>query len=212
MVAICNTLSMYCSDEDSDIDLFIVTEQNRMWLVRVLITGIFQILGVRRHGKKVAKRFCLSFFCTTEWMDFNTFRLDHDIYLAYWIYYLKPIFDKNNTYEELRKLNENWTEEFFGKDEYCVEEKRWQINSTPESVIRHPELVSGSPDQLSQVTPNKFLNLLDSLLQKIFLPKTIAHRESIGNPVGIIVNEDMLKFHNNDMREEITKNLLKVGF
>lgn len=208
MVAICNTLSMYCSDTDSDIDLFIVTDPRRMWFVRILITGIFHILWVRRHGKKVTKRFCLSFFATTKGLDFNSFRLDHDIYLAYWIYYLKPISDKYNTYGELRKLNENWTEEFFGEDEHCEDEKKWQISRHPESVNRHPELDSGSPNQRPQVTPSKILNLLDSFLQKIFLPKTITHRESLGNPVGIIVNENMLKFHDNDLREEIKKSLI----
>lgn len=53
MVAICNSLSMYASDLDSDIDLFVVSDPRRMWLTRILMTGIFQILGVRRHGNKV---------------------------------------------------------------------------------------------------------------------------------------------------------------
>ena len=66
MVAICNSLSMYASDADSDIDLFVVTEKNRLWFVRILMTIVFQILGVRRHGNHVAKRFCLSFFSTVE--------------------------------------------------------------------------------------------------------------------------------------------------
>jgi hypothetical protein len=57
-------------------------------------------------------------------------------------------------------------------------------------------------------TANVVLYFLDTFLQKIFLPKTIAHRESLGNPVGIIVNEDILKFHNNDQREDIKKSLV----
>jgi hypothetical protein len=44
MVGIGNTISMNCAKSTSDIDLYIVTTPNRMWVVRILITLIFQIL------------------------------------------------------------------------------------------------------------------------------------------------------------------------
>ncbi len=53
MVAVVNSLAMHASDTDSDIDLFIVSDPNRMWLVRILSTFIFHILGVRRYGSKI---------------------------------------------------------------------------------------------------------------------------------------------------------------
>lgn len=46
----------------SDIDLFIVTDNNFLWLCRTLVTFYFQIMGVRRHGKKIANRFCLNHY------------------------------------------------------------------------------------------------------------------------------------------------------
>ena len=49
MVGIWNTISMNCAKSSSDIDLYIVTAPNRMWLVRILITFIFQILRVRKN-------------------------------------------------------------------------------------------------------------------------------------------------------------------
>jgi predicted nucleotidyltransferase len=44
MVGIGNSISMNSASEDSDIDLLIVTEKNKMWLVRILVTLIFQVL------------------------------------------------------------------------------------------------------------------------------------------------------------------------
>lgn len=193
MVAVCNSLSMYASDADSDIDFFVVTEKKRMWLVRILMTLIFQILGVRRHGKKVAKRFCLSFFSTMEWLDFSNFRLENDIYLAYWIYYLKPILNFWNTYENLRNLNGNWTSEFFEATNHHEDEEKYLIcNNNPKQWTNN----------------SKILDWIDAFLKKLFLPKTLAHKKSLWNPIGIIVNENMLKFHNNDRREEIKKSLI----
>jgi hypothetical protein len=190
MVAICNSLSMYASDADSDIDLFMVAEKNRMWFVRILVTIIFQILWVRRHGNKISGRFCLSFFATTAGLNFGNFRIENDIYLAYWIYHLKPILDKWDTHENLRNLNVNWTSEFFETTKHHEDEKKY--------------LIKKSGSSLKQ---SIFLDKIDTILKKIFLPKTIAHRESLGNPIGIIVSENMLKFHNNDRREEIKKSL-----
>jgi predicted nucleotidyltransferase len=42
---------MNSSTKESDIDLLIVTDNNRLWFVRILVTFIFQILGVRKTDK-----------------------------------------------------------------------------------------------------------------------------------------------------------------
>ncbi len=105
MVAVCNSLSFYAGEKDSDIDLFIVTKPNRMWLARFLITGIFHSLGVRRHGTAIAGRFCLSFFCTTDALDFQKIAIEDDVYLHAWIRHLKPIWTKNQAYEVFLQAN-----------------------------------------------------------------------------------------------------------
>ena len=219
MIAVCNTISMYASDKDSDIDLFIVTDPNRMWLVRILATGIFQILWVRRHGNKIAWRLCLSFFATTKGLDFSDFRIEHDVYLAYWIYFLKPIVDKGSTYEMLRKANESWTSEFFSIEEHCPDERKWQYNNSPWqggyggfmkwlSLQKTSTIQQTTSSQKPLLPPlvrgaNSLLSLIDSLLKTIFLPKTLAHKEKLKNSSGIIINDHMLKFHNNDRRKEV---------
>lgn len=48
MVAICNSLSMFATNADSDIDLFIVTERKMIWFVRFFVTLIFWWNGVWR--------------------------------------------------------------------------------------------------------------------------------------------------------------------
>lgn len=53
-----------------------------------------------------------------------------------------------------------------------------------------------------------FLWFFNEILKKIFLPKTLKHYEKIGKPYGIIIRDDMLKFHNHDIRKQIKKELL----
>lgn len=44
MIAIVNSLSMLATHSDSDIDLFVITGRNRLWLVRILMTITLSIL------------------------------------------------------------------------------------------------------------------------------------------------------------------------
>ncbi len=48
MIAICNSLSMFATKKDSDIDLFIVSEAKMIWFVRFFVTLIFWKNGVWR--------------------------------------------------------------------------------------------------------------------------------------------------------------------
>lgn len=61
-VAIGGSQAMGQQTSGSDIDLFIVTDSSYLWLARSLVTFYFQMFGVRRHGKKIANRFCLNHY------------------------------------------------------------------------------------------------------------------------------------------------------
>lgn len=61
-VALGGSQAMGRQASGSDIDLLIITDKDFLGLARSLITGFFQILGVRRHGKYVANRFCLNHY------------------------------------------------------------------------------------------------------------------------------------------------------
>jgi len=43
-------------------------------------------------------------------MNFNDWKIEDDIYLYFWIVYMKPILDYDNTYENFLKINNNWLE------------------------------------------------------------------------------------------------------
>lgn len=124
MIAVWNSIWMNASKKDSDIDLFIVTSPNRMWLVRFLISIIFQVLWVRKTEKKHAWRFCLSFFCTTDWMNFSNFAIEKDIYLYFWIVYLKPILDYDDTFSTFIKI-QTWAD--FSDYEKIIKENKKYI-------------------------------------------------------------------------------------
>ena len=81
---------MNAADGDSDIDLFIETAPGMLWTGRVMTTLFFSLLGVRRHGKYVKGRFCLSFFAV-ENADLGKVAVENDAYLYEWARRLIPV-------------------------------------------------------------------------------------------------------------------------
>ncbi len=125
MIWIWNSISMNSWTKESDIDLLIVTDNNRLWIVRILITFIFQLLWVRKTAKKHAWRFCLSFFATIDWLNFKSWKIKDDIYLYFWIIYFKPILDYDDTYKKFIKINQTWAD--FSKYKEIIKENKKYI-------------------------------------------------------------------------------------
>ena len=145
--------------------------------------------SMRKTDKKHAGMFCLSFFATENWIDFKDFALDNDIYLYYRIIYLKPILDFDNTYEIF--INSQTWADFSIYEEYFKENKKF-IKFYWNSFWNNC----------------KILNLIDKILKNIFLPKTLKSYEKLWKPYGIVINDDLLKFHDDDRRKQIKESLL----
>ncbi len=192
MIWVWNSISMNSANIESDIDLYIVTSTNTMWINRFLISIILQILWVRKTWKKHAWMFCLSFFSTTKWMDFSNWALEKDIYLYFWILHFKPLLNNDNTYENFIKKNTSW----LNFDEYS------DIIKSNKKYIRYYKKT------LNNYYIETILKNIDYLIKKIFLQKTLRHFKKIWKPYWIIINDNLLKFHNNDIRKITKKELL----
>jgi predicted nucleotidyltransferase len=92
----------------SDIDLFIITDPRFMWTARTFLTAYFQILGMRRHGKKIANRFCLNHYLA----GVRPVDAERNLYKA--MEYLKL---RSVVYQEaivaFQKANQDWIRVFF---------------------------------------------------------------------------------------------------
>jgi hypothetical protein len=73
--------------ERSDIDLLILTDSDFLWTARTFVTAFFQFVGMRRHGKKIANKFCLNHYIA------GIKHLDHgrNVYTAQEYIKLRPI-------------------------------------------------------------------------------------------------------------------------
>ncbi len=190
MIAIVNSLSMYATHQDSDIDIFIITKPWMIWFVRFFSTLILWKHWVWRKWEDIAENLCLSFFITTEAMDLSQVAIENDIYLYYWIYYMKPIVTKNNTYENFLEAN-NW-----------VEIDRNQKVENQKYIIKN----------LYKTWNKKIYKHINQIIRFHLLPKTLRSHEKLWNPEWIIISDTILKFHNEDRRIELRDMILENNF
>lgn len=211
MMAICNSLSMYATHEDSDIDLFIVTKPGMLWFIRFFVTLRFWRLGVWRKWEDIAGNFCLSFFITTDAMDLSKIAIKNDIYLSYWIYSLKPIINRNNTYEKFIEVN-SWVavdEEQIKKNLIFVI-PQWN-GGIPFAWIYEKKL-SKSQKIILKGMLTAWQKLINFLIRFFLRRKTLKQYHTLWKPEGVIITDDMLKFHDQDRREEIRDAILTKNF
>ena len=191
MIAVCNNLAFDNPKPESDIDLFIVIEPGRMWLARFFITLILQFFGVRRHGDKVAGRFCLSFFVTKNSLSMEPLEIKpEDPYLAYWTKLLSPIYGEE-AYDEFQKANSDWLLKKYGLRFSDDMKKHMYFNPKSRSKSFFEWLLKGWLG-----------NGLESLLKKTLKKKTLASMKKLGPEASVLVTDDTLKFHNRDKRRE----------
>lgn len=104
-VGLSGALAMQNAPLDDDIDLFIITAPNTLWLTRLCTTILLDVLKLRRKPgeTRFKNKICLNMF-----MDFRSLRLpkkEHDLYSAHEIAQLKLLINKNHAYERFLIAN-----------------------------------------------------------------------------------------------------------
>lgn len=197
LVAVCNSLPLEDVNENSDIDLFIVVKKGKLFTARFFLTLLTQVFGVRRHGKKVKKRFCLSFYITDEHLNFEPLaQQPFDIYLAYWIKTIEPISGDLQIYENFLKANAEWLKTYFvseSRPRRRFFKKRTEKQETWKARL---ERWFGADEWEKRFQTNQW-NRIQEKYQNL-------HEKS-----GTVLSENMLKFHDQDIRGEIKNRWMK---
>lgn len=197
VVCVCNSLPIYAVDEGSDIDLLVVTKKNRLFLTRLCLTLLTSVFGVRRHGDKTEGRFCLSFYLSEEATDFKELAQEpYDIYLAYWVKTLEPIAGDYSSYEKILVENRPWLDGYF---KTIVPHRRYfrktshaqsKLKKFLEKFLDKDEWETKTREKQIRRAKDKFYSLKDRS--------------------GTVINDKMLKFHDQDRRAEIRKDWVRL--
>ena len=182
--------------KSSDIDVFIITDPNRMWFARFWLTIITQILGIRRAGELEENRFCLNHYITSN----NLTRLDHNLYSA-------------QLYSDYIAI---------GVESQILLEKFWQANAWRKDYFMQAN--AREYPVLSQLKPYPIKNWLESFFNHFsidfwnYLAKLIQRQKINSNTIQsnshnrIQIDDSELEFHpepNSIKAEKIMQRVLQ---
>lgn len=196
MVAVCNNLAFGKVTEKSDVDLFIIAKTGRLFLVRALVTMLLQITGVRRHGSKVAGRFCLSFFVDDSGLELERIAIKDDIYLAFWVKTMMPVLD-DGVYGDFI-ANNRWVDCYFEKN-------RGSFHGDKRRIFTDKKSAKFLRKALKWLFSGNLGNFLEKLLKKWQLVRAGNKAKKVGKGSSLLVENHILKFHNIDRRQEYSE-------
>jgi len=219
MIAVGNIIGAHNLKKESDIDLFIITEKNRVWLTRLFCVLIIKILGLRPKPENMRDKICLSFFISEEAMDLEKLmlsckisrdstclagrrvaslqndRMEKDIYFIYWLAGLVPIYNRDNIYNKFIGAN-NWLKN------YLPNWERGEVNYRRDAGKGFSRFYRDVVDMffggLERRTKNLELKMMPEQLKSI-----------VNKDTRVVADKGVIKLHVNDRREEY-KNKLKA--
>ncbi len=194
MVAVANTLAINNARSESDIDFFIITSRQHIWIARFLVTGIVSLLGWRRHGQKIQNRICLSFYVSSDALNLAPLQSSSpDTHLMFWASQLVPLMVDADMYTKYKEAND-WVTAAL-PNAWPEKPQRLQTpNSSLRSIKRFYEVFLSSPIGL----------MIENWARTRQLKKMEANVSSRAKEgtTDVIVSEEVLKFHEADRRKD----------
>mgnify|MGYP000210711558 CR=1 FL=1 len=124
-IAISGSMSKGVSHSKGDIDYFIITDRNRLWLARTLLI-LF---------KKVFLFNSRKFFCVNYFVDLDNFIVpDENIFTATEIAYLIPVY--NSQLLDKFKSSNKWIEAYYPHFDHPIKRKEFTNSNKGKNVIK----------------------------------------------------------------------------
>jgi predicted nucleotidyltransferase len=112
-IAVTGALAMENISENDDIDLFVITKKNTLWLTRLLILAILAATGKRpkitKNKKDIKDKICVNLFLEEDCLKLKKDK--QNLFIAHEIAQIKVLLNKEYVFNKFFQEN-NWIEEY----------------------------------------------------------------------------------------------------
>lgn len=197
------SVAMGYASQKSDLDLLIVSERDKIWLVRAMVVFITFLFGIKRSVNNYSDKICLNHFITTHSLEIPF----QSIYTAQLYARLLPLYEED-AYLNKFYLQNKWLENYLAN--YSLFFKK---NNGAENIKdKKPPIIKKIIEIVFEIVDL----ILGAIIKKIQV--WLIRRNPLTNKSGgrITYNDKMLEFHPNSREREIIKNyndkILKLGY
>ncbi len=191
LVGITGSLAMNNTDKTDDIDLFIITRRNTVWMTRCLSTLLVEIQGQRRHPKEknAQDKVCLNMY-----VDEGHILLpseEQDIFSAHEILQMKPLWQKEGMYKRFIQRN-TWVEK--------------HLANGYQTILR-PLVENSDTVKTKEIKEHAFLEDVTKLSDSVFHQGQVVYMAK--RRTNEILKNGFIRFHPTDAREWILREYQK---
>lgn len=177
LVGISGGLALNNAAKGDDIDFFIITAKNRLWICRILTLGLLSLLGQRRKRREkrreIAGKLCVNILLEED----RLVQTNRDIFVAHEVLQMRVLWQRDGIYTKYLSDN-SWAFKFL---------PNWLGDGTKNF------------HNTKYIIHNTFFDIFEKLAKHFQL-------KIMQEPQGMERIEDgALYFHPNDIREEILK-------
>lgn len=111
LVGVTGGLAVDNAKENDDIDVFIITRRNTLWVTRSIVTLVAEWLGVRRRpdAKTVTDTICLNMFMAEDALGLP--KSEWDLFAAHEVLQMVPLWEREGAYQKFLRANA-WTKKY----------------------------------------------------------------------------------------------------
>src|SRR3990172_1629516 len=111
LVGVSGGLAMENAGKSDDIDLFIITSKNHLWISRLIALGLLSLVGQRRKtggkGRKIAGKLCVNTLLEEDRLE----QASKDIFVAHEVLQMRVLWQRDEVYSKYLADNE-WAFKF----------------------------------------------------------------------------------------------------
>jgi len=193
--ALSNLIGRHNLRDGSDIDIFIITKENRIWVTRLFCAGLMKLLRQRPTPAKKRDKICLSFYIDSNHLDLSMMADgDDDYYFHFWLAGLYPLYDAGAYHHQLMGANA-WLKKYLPNGDFVVNNHSYR--ESPRYWLR-PRFVL----KFWQIFCDFFENIFRAL-QMFIMPLALKEKANLDSRV--IISQGVLKLYLIDRRREFTR-------
>ena len=191
MIAVCNSLAYDNARAESDIDFFIISQKGKVWTARFFTTLILKFLRLRPTAETKQNKICVNFIIGEDALSLQSLLVEDDIYFKYWLRQLVPLYNQGDSFQK-----------FIQENDFVAQSIN---NAAPLLFFNQREIKLKQAAEffkliLEKVCGGAWFENFYKQIQLKMMP--VSLKAQAGKGTAVVMNDSILKFHEQDRREE----------